>query len=46
MQTENQALNLHQLVPHPGAEHLETIEADYQMKDGMLVILQLKVASL
>ncbi len=27
-----------QLVPHPGVEHPEAIEADYQMKDGMLVL--------
>ena len=27
-----------ELVPHPGVEHHEAIEADYQMKDGMLVI--------
>jgi len=24
--------------PHPGVEHPEAIEADYQMKDGMLVL--------
>ena len=24
--------------PHPGVEHLEAIEADYQMNDGMLVL--------
>ncbi len=27
-----------ELVPHPGVEHPEAIEADYQMKDGMLVL--------
>ena len=27
-----------ELVPHPGIEHPEAIEADYQMKDGMLVL--------
>ena len=26
------------LIPHPGVEHPEAIEADYQMKDGMLVL--------
>jgi len=24
--------------PHPGAKHPKAIEADYQMKDGMLVL--------
>jgi hypothetical protein len=24
--------------PHPGVQHPEAIEADYQMKDGMLVL--------
>ena len=24
--------------PHPGVEHPKAIEADYQMKDGMLVL--------
>ena len=24
--------------PNPGVEHPEAIEADYQMKDGMLVL--------
>ena len=24
--------------PHPGVEHPEAIEADYQIKDGMLVL--------
>ena len=24
--------------PHPGVDHPEAIEADYQMKDGMLVL--------
>ena len=24
--------------PHPGVKHPEAIEADYQMKDGMLVL--------
>ena len=24
--------------PHPGVEHPEAVEADYQMKDGMLVL--------
>lgn len=27
-----------ELVPHPGVENPEAIEADYQMKDGMLVL--------
>ncbi len=27
-----------ELVPHPGVEHPEAIEADYQMKDGMFVL--------
>jgi hypothetical protein len=27
-----------ELVPHPGVEYPEAIEADYQMKDGMLVL--------
>ncbi len=27
-----------ELVPHPGVEHPEAIEADYQMKNGMLVL--------
>jgi hypothetical protein len=27
-----------ELVPHPGLEHPEAIEADYQMKDGVLVL--------
>ena len=27
-----------ELAPHPGVEHPEAIEADYQMKDGMLVL--------
>jgi predicted DNA-binding transcriptional regulator YafY len=27
-----------ELMPHPGVEHPEAIEADYQMKDGMLVL--------
>jgi hypothetical protein len=27
-----------ELVPHPEVEHPEAIEADYQMKDGMLVV--------
>jgi hypothetical protein len=27
-----------ELVPHPGVEHPEAIEADYQMKDGVLVL--------
>ena len=27
-----------ELVSHPGVEHPEVIEADYQMKDGMLVL--------
>ena len=27
-----------ELVPHPGVEHPKAIEADYQMKDGMLVL--------
>jgi hypothetical protein len=27
-----------ELVPHPGVEHSKAIEADYQMKDGMLVL--------
>jgi hypothetical protein len=26
------------LIPHPGVEHPEAIEADYQMKGGMLVL--------
>jgi len=26
------------LIPHPGVEHPEAIEADYQMKNGMLVL--------
>jgi len=25
--------------PHPGVEHPEAVEADYQMKDGMLVLV-------
>lgn len=24
--------------PHPGVEHPEAIQADYQMKDGMLIL--------
>jgi predicted DNA-binding transcriptional regulator YafY len=27
-----------ELVPHPGVEHPEAIEADYQMKNGMLML--------
>jgi len=27
-----------ELAPHPGVEHPKAIEADYQMKDGMLVL--------
>jgi hypothetical protein len=27
-----------ELVPHPGVEYPEAIEAEYQMKDGMLVL--------
>ena len=27
-----------ELMPHIGVEHLEAIEADYQMNDGMLVL--------
>lgn len=27
-----------ELVPHPGVEHPEAIEADYQMKDGVLAL--------
>jgi hypothetical protein len=26
------------LMPHPGVEHPEAIEADYQMKDGVLIL--------
>ena len=29
----------HNFTPHPGVEHPEAIEADYQMNDGMLVVI-------
>ena len=31
-------LHIHCSIPNPGVEHPEAIEADYQMKDGMLVL--------